>query len=116
MIYTFRFNKARQFQALEVPYRDDTARHMLLPTLLAAAAGYLTAVAVMGAEPLFEVDGSPPFGWRELGGAALLGLVCGVGARGFALLLRRAKDVASGRHAVWRVVGAGAVLAAIVAP
>src|SRR5690606_28416569 len=30
--------------ALEVPYRDDTARHMLLPALIAAAAGYLSFV------------------------------------------------------------------------
>jgi CIC family chloride channel protein len=99
--------------ALEVPYRDDTARHMLLPSLLAAAAGYLTTVALLGPEPIFEVEGSPPFGLRELGGAAVLGLVCGIGARAFALLLRRAKDVASGRHAIWRVVGAGIVLAVV---
>src|SRR3954451_4383123 len=70
--------------ALEVPYRDDNARRMLLPALLAAAVGYLVFVALLGTQPLFEVGGSPPFDVRELGGAVVLGLVCGLGARLFA--------------------------------
>jgi CIC family chloride channel protein len=98
--------------ALESPYRDDNARRMLLPALLAAAVGYLTAVSVVGTEPLFAVDGTPPFDLRELGGAVVLGLVCGLGARGFALLLRWAKALAS-RSTVLRVGAAGAALAAL---
>src|SRR5690606_3578979 len=70
--------------ALEVPYRDDTARRLLLPALVGAASGYLAFVALMGTAPLFEVDGAPPFDLRELGGAVALGLICGIGARGFA--------------------------------
>jgi CIC family chloride channel protein len=98
--------------ALESPYRDDNARRMLLPALLAAAVGYLTAVSVVGTEPLFAVDGSPPFDLRELGGAVGLGLVCGLGARGFAVLLRGAKSLAS-RSAVLRVCAAGTALAVL---
>jgi CIC family chloride channel protein len=89
--------------ALEVPYRDDTARHMLLPALLAAATGYLTFVTILGTEPLFSVSGSPPFDLRELGGAALLGLVCGLGARGFAILIRWSKHLAEVLHPAIRV-------------
>jgi CIC family chloride channel protein len=99
--------------ALEVPYRDDTARHMLLPALLAAAAGYLSFVALMGIEPLFTVDGTPPFDYRELGGAAALGLVCGVGARGFAWLIHRAKRLNAVGHPALRIAVASVVLVAL---
>lgn len=100
--------------ALEVPYRDDTARHMLLPALLAAATGYLTFVAIVGTEPLFVVEGSPPFDLRELGGAAALGLLCGIGARLFAWCIQRAKEVTGFAHPAARVAVSGALLAALV--
>lgn len=99
--------------ALEVPYRDDNARRMLLPTLLASAAGYLTAVAFQGTTPLFAIEGSPPFDFRELGGAVVLGVLCGLGARGFAFVIRHAKAVAGRTHVVVRVLVAGAALAAL---
>lgn len=98
--------------ALESPYRDDNARRMLLPALLAAACGYVTAVAFLGTEPLFTVEGSPPFDFRELGGAVVLGLLCGIGARGFAWVLDRAKRAVANVRAVVRVPVAGAALAA----
>ena len=98
--------------ALESPYRDDNARRMLLPALLAAACGYVTAVAFLGTEPLFTVEGSPPFDLRELGGAVVLGLLCGIGARGFAWVLARAKAASLGVRAWIRVPVAGAALAA----
>ncbi len=99
--------------ALEVPYRDDTARHMLLPALLGAATGYLSFVALIGTQPLFQVDGSPPFDLKELGGAAILGLVCGLGARAFAALITLAKRLVVRGHPVVRICGAGATLAAL---
>jgi CIC family chloride channel protein len=101
--------------ALEVPYRDDTAKRMLLPALLAAATGYLTFVTLLGTEPLFEVAGSPPFDLRELGGALLLGLVCGLGARGFAHVVAHAKRLSRLGHPVVRVAASGAVLALLLA-
>ena len=99
--------------ALESPYRDDNARHMLLPALLAAATGYLSAAALLGTEPLFSVEGSPPFDLRELGGAVILGLLCGVGARLFAWLTLRAKTIAGQVPAWAKVLGAGAAMAAL---
>jgi CIC family chloride channel protein len=99
--------------ALEVPYRDDTARHMLLPALLGAATGYLAFVALIGTEPLFVVDGSPPFNLKELGGAAVLGLVCGLGARAYAALITQAKALALRGHPAVRIGVAGAALAGL---
>lgn len=97
--------------ALEVPYRDDTARRMLLPALLAAACGYLMFVALVGTEPLFAVTGSPGFDLLELAAAGVLGVVCGLGARGFAHLITFAKDLSGRGHVVLRVGIAGLVLA-----
>lgn len=81
--------------ALEVPYREDLARRMLLPAMFASAASYVVYVAINGVEPLFPIGGAPPFDLRDLGGAAILGLLAGLGARGFAWVLRRAKGFAS---------------------
>ena len=41
--------------ALEVPYQDDLARHMLLPALVASATSYLSFVAINGTEPILAV-------------------------------------------------------------
>jgi CIC family chloride channel protein len=101
--------------ALEVPYQDDLARRMLLPSLVAAAAGYLGFVAVNGTDPLFPVEGTPPFSFTDLAGAAVLGLLAGFGARGFAWCLRAAKRAAERAHPSARVAAAGIVLAALFA-
>ena len=79
--------------ALEVPYRQDLARHMLLPAMFSAASSYVVFVAINGTTPLFPVAGAPPFNLRDLGGAALLGLLCGGAARVFARWLMAAKGV-----------------------
>ncbi|TMK83917.1 MAG: chloride channel protein, partial [Actinobacteria bacterium] len=61
--------------ALEVPYQDDVARRMLLPALTAAAVSYVTFVSFNGTTPLLPVRGAPPFDLRDLGGAAVLGVL-----------------------------------------
>ncbi|MEY2461010.1 MAG: chloride channel protein family, partial [Acidimicrobiaceae bacterium] len=38
--------------ALEVPYRQDLARHMLLPSMFTAASSYVVFVAINGTTPL----------------------------------------------------------------
>jgi CIC family chloride channel protein len=96
--------------ALEVPYQEDFARRMLLPAGIAAAVSYVVFVAIAGTAPLFAVSGAPPFDLRDLGGAALLGVCCGIGARLFTLALIRAKRLAAGLHPAVRAVGAGTVL------
>lgn len=98
--------------ALEVPYRDDLARRMLLPALVSSACGYVVFVAVNGTEPLFRVLADPAFSISELGGVVLLGVGAGVLARTYARMIRGAKRVAARRQ--WPVVLAcGAVLGAL---
>ena len=61
--------------ALEVPYRDDMARRMLLPALVASATGYLTFVTLADTTPLLAVSqfSIPPFELIDLLGALLVG-------------------------------------------
>lgn len=79
--------------ALESPYRDDVAHRALLPSLLAAAASFLTFIAVPfvaeGAVVDFASDES--VGTGELLGAVALGIGAGLGGRTFAWFVRRAK-------------------------
>jgi len=96
--------------ALEVPYRDDFARRMLVPASVAAVASYLVFVAFTGTAPLFAVAGAPPFDLRDLGGAALLGVLCGVSARMFAVALTGAKRVSAMVDPWVRAVIGGLVL------
>lgn len=81
--------------ALEVPYRDDMARRMLLPALVASATGYLTFVTLSDTTPLLAVSvfDIPSFEFIDLLGALLVGATCAVGARAFAKLMRIAKGV-----------------------
>lgn len=95
--------------ALEVPYRDELARRMLLPALVASATGYLTFVTLSDTEPIFRVVDQQLFTVRDLGGALLIGLACAVGARGFAKLMRMAKGFAL-RAIPVRLVLCGAAL------
>ena len=96
--------------ALEVPYQDDFARQMLAPALVASASGYLVFVAIHGTAPILSVTGTPPFSFKDLAAALVLGLLAGFGARAFARMLTSAKHVAA-RTAPWvRVPLAGAGL------
>ncbi len=81
--------------ALEVPYRDDMARRMLLPALVASATGYLTFVTLSDTTPLLSVGtfSIPSFELIDLLGALLIGVTCAVGARAFAKLMRIAKGL-----------------------
>jgi chloride channel protein, CIC family len=92
--------------ALEVPYQEDLARRMLVPAGIAAAASYVTFAAFAGTEPLFATNGSPPFDFRDLAGAALLGVLCGLGARLFTTAIAWTKRIAVG-VSPWARAGAG---------
>ncbi|MDQ1396713.1 MAG: chloride channel protein family [Acidimicrobiaceae bacterium] len=99
--------------ALEVPYQDDLARRMLLPALFGAGVSYVTFVSFASTTPLLPISGAPPFDLRDLGGAVVLGLLGGFGARGFAFLLRRAKRISARVPPFAGAAGAGLVLAAL---
>jgi CIC family chloride channel protein len=100
--------------ALEVPYRDDMARRMLLPALVASASGYLTFVTLSTTTPLlsfgtFSVQG---FELIDLLGALVVGATCAIGARVFAKAMRIAKGFAL-RALPFRLVLSSASLVAL---
>ena len=68
--------------ALEVPYREDSAAHTVVPAIVASAASYITYVAFFGLERIFPVRGKPTLEWRDLVGALLIGLLAGFGRAG----------------------------------
>jgi CIC family chloride channel protein len=100
--------------ALEVPFRDQFARRMLLPALVASASGYLVFVALSDVRPIFafQIERTATFEYRDLAGAVLIGVCCAVGARAFSRLIRHAKVVAL-QHAAIRIAGAAVVLAGL---
>ncbi|MCY3633517.1 MAG: chloride channel protein [bacterium] len=101
--------------ALEAPYRDDVARRALLPALLASASGYLVYVAALGTDPVIDLGShSGNLSIIHLGGGALLGLVAGLGGRGFAWLVRQAKGIEQRYPVFVRILVGGAVLAGLV--
>lgn len=101
--------------AMEVPFRADLARRTLLPTLFAAATGYLAFIAVDGPAPLFPIGTVPDLRWTDLAAAIAVGLLAGAGARSFAWAVRTAKSRTTTIPAGWRAVGGGLAVGAIVA-
>ena len=87
--------------AIEAPYRDDVTPQALLPSLIASAASYVTFVFLVGSTPVVPFLGEGGIGADgasvldvEIGdllGALILGIAAGLGGRGFAWLVRRAK-------------------------
>lgn len=106
--------------ALEVPYRDDVTRRALLPSLVASAVSYLVFVAVLGAAPVFPGLGAESgtglveLGMMDLLGGALLGLTAGLGGRGYAALVRRAKGLSTEFSPLFRLLVSGMILAGLV--
>jgi CIC family chloride channel protein len=97
--------------AIEIPYRSDVSRRHVVPAIVAASAAYLTFAAVDGTDPILPLDGAAGFGWRDIGGALAVGLLCGAGGRAFAKALGvlRGRSVTSA-PIVTRVALAGALL------
>lgn len=109
--------------AMEAPYQDDVTPQALLPSLLASAASYATFVSLVGTEPVipFFAEGSVfledegavsvlGVDLIDLVGALLLGIAAGLGGRGFAWLIRRAKAGAKEIPLGRRLVTGGATL------
>ena len=101
--------------ALEVPYTEDIARHGIVASLVAAAASYLTFVAIMGTEPIVRLStAGTSFTGIDLGGAVIVGLLAGLGARVFIRVLNWSKRVAHNLRAPVRIALFGAGSAALV--
>lgn len=101
--------------ALEVPYTEDIARHGIVSSLVAAAASYLTFAFVMGTRPIVHLSTvGTGFSGVDLLGAAIVGLLAGIGARGFVWVLGWAKRMSHRFGPLWRVVLFGAGSAVLV--
>ena len=100
--------------ALEMPYTDDFAREALIPSMVASVTSYLVAIALLGPEPLFNVNRTyvPSVGNVLL--ALALGAIVGLAARLFVLSMRAAESIAE-RSRINLVVrtGVGGVLCAL---
>jgi len=101
--------------ALEVPYRHDLAARAVLPALMGAASSYLAFVAVRGTDPLLGVFGHPTFSTADLAGAVAVGLLCGVGARGFAAVVGWAKRLSRRSRVRVRLPAVGLALLGLAA-
>ncbi|HEV7761341.1 MAG TPA: chloride channel protein [Acidimicrobiales bacterium] len=98
--------------AVELPYQTDVARRVGLPAMIGAVTGYVTAALIDGTAPLFPIGGST-FDGKDLVGALIVGVVCGIGARGFSLGLAQLQRYVSATPLVWRMIGAGVALFAL---
>lgn len=101
--------------AVEVPYRYDLAARAVLPALVGAASSYVTFAAFQGTDPILGVWGHPTFSMVDLGGAAALGLLCGLGARSFAAMVAWTKEVSKRVRTRRRLPVAAAALAGLAA-
>ena len=104
--------------AMEAPYREDVTPHALLPSLLAAASSYATFVALVGSEPVVPLLGQESSSLLavqavDLLGALLLGIGAGLGGRGFAWLVRRAKGLGKDLPVLRRLLIGGLTMAAL---
>ena len=110
--------------AIEAPYRDDVTPQALLPSLIASAASYVTFVFLVGSTPVVPFLGEGGIGAGggsvldvEIGdllGALILGIAAGLGGRGFAWLVRRAKHATHTISWPRRALAAAAVMAGLV--
>jgi len=95
--------------ALEAPYRRTFVHSAVLPALVGSTVGYLTLIAVKGAEPELALGGVEiTVGY--IFGAASLGVICGLAARGFAFLINKAEQYSTRQPAIVRGLVAGALL------
>lgn len=107
--------------AMEAPYREDVTPQALLPSLVAAAASYVTFVTLVGTEPVVPFlaettqGGASVFGvdLLDLAGALALGLAAGIGGRGFAFLVRKSKSAAKHYSLSLRLAVGGVLLAGL---
>lgn len=97
--------------AIEVPYQSDVARRVAMPAIIGAAAGYVTTALVDDLTPLLPLttEYSSVTG-GELLGAVVVGLLCGLAARGVSLGLALLGQRAVTVPAPVRIGAAGVLL------
>jgi CIC family chloride channel protein len=101
--------------AMEVPYRDDIARHVLGPALVASASAYLVEAGFRGTSPLVPIFGRPEFGPRDLILAIAVGLLAGLVGRALIVVFRSITGFMSRLSPIRRLALAGGALTIIAA-
>ncbi|MDQ3932477.1 MAG: chloride channel protein, partial [Actinomycetota bacterium] len=94
---------------LEVPLKDDIARHAVLPALVASATGYLGQAVFFGTQPLLPVERIPAFTSRNLVATIVVGVACGAGARLFVRMLHPIRQATSTWSGVSQVLVGGTI-------
>jgi CIC family chloride channel protein len=74
--------------ALEMPYKDDLAHEALMPSLIASVVSYMTLVAFMGSQPLFDFESNGTYHMGDLLWSAVLGAIIGLIAMTFVITFR----------------------------
>jgi CIC family chloride channel protein len=74
--------------ALEMPYKDDLAHEALMPSLIASVVSYMTLVAFLGSQPLFDFESKGTFHMGDLLWSAVLGALIGLIAMTFVITFR----------------------------
>jgi CIC family chloride channel protein len=96
--------------AMEAPYKNSLAGRALIPALVSSASSYVTFVLLVGNEPLFAQEGHGAFKVRDILLAMVLGAMCGLLAKWFVWLVKRAQHL-FGLMQLWlRPVLAGLVV------
>jgi CBS domain-containing protein len=76
--------------------------------------GYITFAALATTSPLLAIKGAPPFDLVDLGGALVIGILAGLGARAFAAAVRAAKRLRARINPFLGAAGAGLILAVLI--
>ncbi len=78
--------------ALEMPYKDDLAHEALMPSLIASVVSYMTLVAFMGSQPLFDFESRGTYRMGDLLWSAVLGALIGLIAMTFVITFRHLRS------------------------
>ncbi|HEV2645091.1 MAG TPA: chloride channel protein [Acidobacteriaceae bacterium] len=78
--------------ALEMPYKDDLAHEALMPSLIASVVSYMTLVAFMGSQPLFDFESRGTYRMGDLLWSAVLGALIGLIAMIFVITFRHLRS------------------------
>ena len=97
--------------AIEVPYHRDVVTRSVIPAMVGAASSFVVVWALERPETLLPLSENPPIDTIDILGALLVGLACGLGARGVGWLIRSSKKWAATLHPWVQLAAMGLVLA-----
>ncbi len=94
---------------LEMPFRNRLDARRLIPAILAAGASFGAASLTQNSRSLLTYV-PHEIGIKEIIGVLIVGVLCGVGARGFVWIMGRTRSFKDGPRPYLRAAAAGVVL------